>query len=77
MSEQENAPEIVFDLRLMTLDDYAVMDDWAWGRVPFSDAVPVLKKIVANGVDLGAVPLPKLRGILQQVRAAVRDLPGN
>jgi hypothetical protein len=77
MSEQEKAPEIVFDLRRLTLADYAALDEWAFGRAPFADALPVMQKAVANGVELGGLGLPMLRPVVQQIKAAVRDLPGN
>lgn len=76
MSEQD-APELVIDLKRLTFKDYAMLDEWAFGRAPFSDALPAMQKAVANGVDLGELHLDLLRPVVQRIKAAVRDLPGN
>ena len=74
MSEQD---EIVVDLSRLTLGDFATLDSWSWGRVPFDEALPLLQKTVINGVVLADLPMMRLREVVTTLREAIRKLPGN
>ena len=69
--------EIVVDMAQLTMGDFATLDDWAFGKTSFGDALPVMQKAVTNGVKLAELSMTEIRPVTALFRDAMRALPGN
>jgi hypothetical protein len=67
-------PKIELELDRLTLNDFAIIDDWAWSKASFGDMLPRFQKAVSNDVDLGELPLSALRQLVVVFRDAVKEL---
>ena len=69
--------EIVVDLRQLTLGDFAMLDNWAFGKISFGDVLPIMQKAITNGVILSDQPMAQIRTVTEAFRDSIRKLPGN
>lgn len=76
-TEAAKVTEIEIDMRRLAFGEFATLDDWAFGKVSFGDALPVMQKAVTNDVDLSKLGMGEIRRVTALFRAGIRNLPGN